>query len=292
MFQANKKTIESLTKAGALDSTAPNQDPKITRAHILANIDNAVDMAHMVAKEKEKSTGNLFGDDFSSVLSIKQKAPVAAKPLTQNELLGYEKEVLGLYFSGHPMSKYQSHLAQLHCTPIIDILEGRASGRLNVLGIITLFKKRQNKRKEEWAQMVIEDCTGSIMVNAFARAYANMSHKLAPNAILNFLGDIRVDDESARIELNLQDVSSVTDLISNIAKEFTIRIPADYPKNALQKLKTYLDMTRGTTTVVLEIPSKENPGQIHRIRTNKRILLHKGLLEYIENTMGNAWSFK
>lgn len=292
LFQANKKTIESLTKAGALDSTAPNQDPKITRAHILANIDNAVDMAHMVAKEKEKSTGNLFGDDFSSVLSFKQKAPVAAKPLTQNELLGYEKEVLGLYFSGHPMSKYQSHLAQLHCTPIIDILEGRASGRLNVLGIITLFKKRQNKRKEEWAQMVIEDCTGSIMVNAFARAYANMSHKLAPNAILNFLGDIRVDDESARIELNLQDVSSVTDLISNIAKEFTIRIPADYPKNALQKLKTYLDMTRGTTTVVLEIPSKENPGQIHRIRTNKRILLHKGLLEYIENTMGNAWSFK
>lgn len=292
LSQANKKTIESLSKAGALDSTSPGQDPKITRAYLLANLENAVDMAHLVAKEKEKNVGNLFGDDFSTVLSVKQKPDVKAAPLKQSELLAYEKEVLGLYFSGHPMAKYQPHLKQLHATPIIDILEGRASGRLSVLGIVTLFKKRQNKQKQEWAQMVIEDCTGSILVNAFARAYAGMSFKLAPNAILNFLGDIRVDEDSARIELNLQDVSSVTDLISNVAKEFIIRIPAGYSKNNLQKLRTYLDMTRGTTAVILEIPSKENPEKIHRIRTNKRILLHKGLFEFIEDTMGNAWDFK
>lgn len=293
LFQANKKTIESLTKAGALDSTVPNQDPKITRAHILANIDNAVDMAHLVAKEKEKSVGNLFGDDFSSVLSVKKAPPVKARPLTQDELLNGEKEVLGLYFSGHPMAKYQNNLAQLHATPIIDILEGRASGRLNVLGIVTLFKKRQNKKtKKEWAQMIVEDCTGSIAINVFPRCYENMSHKLGPNAILNFMGDVRVDEDSARLEIALQDVSNITDLIANIAKEFTIKLPKGYSKHALEKLRTYLDMTRGTTTVFLEVPSKENPEKYHRIRTNKRILLHKGLLEYIENSFGNVWSFK
>ncbi|MDD6152465.1 MAG: hypothetical protein PUC11_00745, partial [Elusimicrobia bacterium] len=100
------------------------------------------------------------------------------------------------------------------------------------------------------------------------------------------------DEDSARIELNLQDVSNVTDLIANIAKEFTIRLPADYSKQNLQKLKSYLDMTRGTTTVLLEVPSKADPKKIHRIRTSKRVLLHKGLLEFIENTIGNAWSFK
>lgn len=292
LFQANKKTIESLTKAGALDSTAPEQDPKITRANILANIDDAVDTAHMVAKEKEKSVGNLFGDDFSSVLSIKKKAPVKARPLTTSELLNYEKEVLGLFFSGHPMAKYQGNLKQLHCTPIIDILEGRAEGRLSVLGIVTLFKKRQNKMKKEWAQMVIEDCTGSIMVNAFPKAYENMSHKLGPNAILNFMGNVRVDDESARIEINLQDVSNVTDLIANRAKEFTVYLPADYTKNQLEKLKNYLDMARGATAVYLEVPSKENPAKMHRILTNKRVILHKSLLEFVENELGTSWSFK
>ena len=292
LFQANKKTIESLAKAGALDSLYPGQDPKITRANILANIDNAVDTAHLVAKEKENSVGNLFGDDFSSVLSVKKKDPIKARPLTQKELLFNEKEVLGLFFSGHPMAKYQDHLAQLKCTPISDILEGKASGRLNVLGIITLFKKRQNKQKKEWCQMVIEDCTGSISVNCFASAYETMADKLASNAILNFMGDVKIDDESARVEINLKDVSDITELIASAAEEFTIRIPANYPKFGLEKLKHFLDMTKGTTVVYLEVPSKEDPQKIHRIRTNKRILLHKGLLEYIENTMGNAWSFK
>ena len=140
--------------------------------------------------------------------------------------------------------------------------------------------------------MVIEDCTGSMAVNCFAKVYAELADKLAPNAILNFTGDIKVDDESARVELNLKDVSDITELIASAAEEFTIRIPAGYPKFGLEKLKHFLDMTKGTTTVFLEVPSKEDPQKIHRIKTNKRILLHKGLLEYIENTMGNAWSFK
>jgi len=126
----------------------------------------------------------------------------------------------------------------------------------------------------------------------FPRTFETIGALLAPNAILNFLGDIRTDADSARIELNLQDVSNITDLIANVAKEFTVRLPANYTKDELQKLKSYLDMTRGTTTVFLEVPSKEDPSKTHRIRTNKRILLHKALLEYIENAWGNAWTFR
>ena len=292
LFQANKKTIESLTKAGAMDSLHPDQDPKVVRPNILANIDNAVEMAHLVAKEKQESMGNLFGDDFSSVLSVKKTEPVKAHPFTQRELLFNEKEVLGLFLSGHPMARYQNNLAQLKCTPIADILEGKASGRLNVLGIVTLFKKRQNKQKKEWCQMVIEDCSGSIGVNCFASAYETLAPKLTPNAILHFTGDVRTDDESARLEINLKDVNDVTELIASAANELIIRIPAGYPKKGLEKLKHFLDMTKGTTAVYLEVVSKEEPHKIHRIKTNKHILLHKGLLEYIENTMGNAWSFR
>ena len=291
--QINKKTIESFAKAGALDSLYPQQDPRLTRANILANLDQTLETAHRVAKERQSNMGSLFGDDFSTMISLKQNTSIKAAALTRNELLGFEKEVLGLFFSGHPMEKYQPHLAQLHATPIIDILEGKATGKLNVLGIITLFKRRQNKKtKKDWAQLVIEDCTGSLPVNVFPRTYENIGALLAPNAILNFLGDIRADEDSARLELNLQEVSNITDLLSNIAKEFTISLPATYTKEQLQKLKSYLDMTRGTTTVFLELPSKEDPSKHHRICTNKRILLHKALLEYIENTWGNAWTFK
>lgn len=294
IFQANKKTIESLTKAGALDSLLPDKDPKEARAILLAGIDQAVDTAHLVAKEKQaNNTASLFGDDFGAMLSVKQpQNKQRVHPLTQSELLNFEKEVLGLYFSGHPMAKYQEHLAQLHATPIRDILDGKATGNLNVLGIITLFKKRQNKQKKEWAQFVIEDCTGSLPVNAFARTFEEFGHKLGPNAILNFSGKINVDDESARCELTLQSVGSVTDVLATAAKEFIVELPAKYTKDQLQKLSTYLDMTKGTTQVFLEVPTRADPTKKLLVRTHKSIFLHRALLEFIENTLGTSWRFK
>lgn len=293
LFQANKKTIESLTKAGALDCLMPQHDPKEARAILLSQIDQAVDTAHMIAKEKESCTASLFGDDFTAVMSLKKPEIKPVVPLTQNELLGFEKEVMGLYFSGHPIARYQEYLPRLNCVAIRDILDGKASGRLNVIGIVTRLKKRQNKKKEEWAQFVIEDCTGSIMVNAFARTWGQTGHKIAPNAILFFSGDVRVDDESARVEINLQDVGNVTELIANIAKKLTIRLLPGYSQSNLQKLKILLDAAKGVTKVYLEVPSKADPSKIHRIRTDKSIMVHRALLEHVENTLGNdAWRFE
>lgn len=294
LFQANKKTLESLIKAGAMDCLYPQKNAKESRALLLSQLDEAVDTAHLIAKEKESCTASLFGDDFSATMSIKKDKPRAqVRSLTQSELLGYEKEVMGIYFTGHPIARYQAYLSRLNCTPIQDILDGKASGRLNVIGIVTRLKKRQNKRKEEWAQLVIEDCTGSISVNAFAKTWAQTGVKIVPNAVLFFSGDVRVDDESARVEMNLQDVGDVTELMANVAKTFTIRLPADYPQPQLQKLKMLLDAAKGVTKVYLEVPSKEDPSKLHRIRTNKSILLHRALLEHLENTLGeNAWSFE
>jgi hypothetical protein len=85
-------------------------------------------------------------------------------------------------------------------------------------------------------------------------------------------------------------VDDIVHFIGSYAKEFIIRIPPNYTTDALQKLKAYLDAARGETQVFLEIASKSNPGQLHKVRLSKQIFLHKPLLAYIENTMGlDAW---
>ena len=137
----------------------------------------------------------------------------------------------------------------------------------------------------------IKGNSGYGIVNRERYRFYPRAHKIffEGNCVLD---DVKIDEDSARVELNLQNVSSVTDLIASRAKEFTVRLPANCPKAKLEKLKSYLDMTRGTTVVFLEVPSKAEPTQLHRIRTNKRILLHRALLEFVENHLENAWSFK
>lgn len=294
LFQANKKTLESLIKSGAMDCLMPDKDPKETRALLLDQLEDAVDTAHLIAKEKEECTVSLFGDEFSSMMSFKKKKDTTqVRPLTHAELLSYEKEVMGIYFSGHPIARYQPYLPKIGCVSIKDILDGKAAGYLNVVGIVTRLKKRQNKQKKEWAQLVIEDCTGSITVNAFSKVWEQVSHKVLPNAVLCFYGDVRVDEESARIEINLQNVGNVTELIARVAKQFTIHLTADYRPSHLQRLKMLLDTSPGATRVYIEVPSKADPSKTHRIRTEKHITLHAALLEHLENTLGaHAWSFE
>lgn len=294
IFQANKKTLESLIKSGAMDCLMPDKDPKETRAILLSQLDEAVDTAHMIAKEKERCATNLFGDDFSALMSVKKTPQIlSVPPLTQNELLSYEKEVMGIYFTGHPIARYQPYLKKLNCVSIKEVLEGKASGILNIIGIVTRLKKRQNKKKEEWAQFVVEDCSGSMMINAFHKTWVQVASKVTPNSILFLSGEVRIDDESARVEMNLKDISSMSEIIAGTARSFTIHLTANYPQLQLQKLKMLLDAAKGPTTVYLEIPSKEDPSKTYRIRTGKTIMLHRALLEHLENTLGeNAWSFE
>ena len=283
--QINKRTIESLTKAGALDSLYAGKDPKVLRADILANIDRALSEARLKEEEKQSGIASLFGEETSL------STPVKSVPLTEQELLFNEKEVLGLFFSGHPLAAYEKYLKLLGCTPIKDIVSGKAKGNLNVLGIVTLFNKKQNKQKKEWAKMTVEDCTGSITVNCFAKAYEELAPMLLPNAMLCFSGEVKEDEESARVELSLQQVDDIVHYVGSGAKEMTIRIPKDYPAELLRKLKIYLDAAVGRTVVFLEVPSKQNPEVRHRIRLGRQIFLHKSLLNYIEDTMGSdAWS--
>ena len=102
-----------------------------------------------------------------------------------------------------------------------------------------------------------------------------------------------MDDESARVEINLQDVAGVPELIGNIAKKLTIRLTPDYSQENLQRLKILLDAAKGVTKVYLEIPSKADPSKLHVIRTGKSIMIHRALLEHLENTLGNdAWRFE
>ena len=281
--QTNKRTIESLIKAGALDSLYPDGDPKAVRANMLANIDRAMEEARLNAEEQRSGFMSLFGEENLST-------PITATPFTEQELLFNEKEVLGLFFSGHPIAPYARYMEMLGCSSIKDILEGKATGNLRVLGIVTLFNKKQNKRKQEWVKMVVEDCTGAMTINCFASAYENLAPLLAPNAMLCFSGEVKTDDESARVEMSLQGVDDMVHYIGSAAKQLTIRIPKDYPANALQKLKIYLDAALGETVVFLEVFSKEDPAKRHRVRLSKQIFIHKSLLAYIEETMGpDAW---
>ena len=154
----NKKSLESMAKAGALDSF------KIERGQILANIDNIIRFA--AGNRKSKNNGpSLFGSSFSSSSSIKLDP---APPATSKEKLSWEKELLGFYVSEHPLEQHKEKLAKYSVRKIKDVSTLK-NDRLNVriAGTISQIKRYTTKTGQPMIFAKIADFSEPIEMMVF-----------------------------------------------------------------------------------------------------------------------------
>ena len=173
---------------------------------MLRNIDLAVESA---AKENSMYAGgqlDMFsvfgGEEFSSEPQFSR-----CDELPKNENLNFEKEVAGLYFSGHPLEEYKDVTNKLNCPKTIDLLEYLETKRenlidnqkVNFIGIVTSSKKKFTKRDEIMAFCEVEDLYGSIEMIVFPKVFAAHSGLLFAGSIILVEGRISVKDDEIKL---------------------------------------------------------------------------------------------
>lgn len=286
----NKRFLECCTMAGAFDSLYPNENPLQLRATLLANIDSIVQYALQIKEEKQIANTTLFGDGFVD-LTIQAKPPFKkVPPLTKTQLLNNERDVLGLYFSGHPLTRFKRHLQKFIKTDIASLQENPSIGNVEVAGIVARLKKRQNKQKQNWAQLVIEDESQSITANAFNRTWENIGGHVEINQPVIVTGEIRGDELSAKAEIIVSNIEPIINAIAKRALKIIIHLPSDYNKEDLFKLDDILKKSQGLTMVYMDF---EENGKKVLIKTSHKIILNSALVNFIEETFGTqAWDFE
>ena len=198
--ELNRRALECLIKAGALD------DLDMNRKEMLQNLDLAIESA---AKENDMYAGgqlDLFssfgGEEFSNT-------PVFARfeELPKNELLSFEKEVAGLYFSGHPLEAYREVSQALNCPKTIELQELADAERIKeidnkqvkFLGIVESTKKKVTKRDETMAFSVVEDLYGDLEMIVFPKTFVAYSGLLNSGNIILVDGKISVKDDQIKL---------------------------------------------------------------------------------------------
>ena len=126
--QANKKTFESLIKAGALDSLMPKLPPEKSRAALLTAMEKTLSRMGKVKEELASQQDSLFGGGLEMSFQSDTEESTPAEPLHEHTLLSYEKEVLGFFLSGHPLAKLERQLKMASDCSIDDVLQGKAMG--------------------------------------------------------------------------------------------------------------------------------------------------------------------
>ncbi len=206
MVVCNKRTIESLIKAGAFDSLGH------TRRGLVAVHEGAVDA--VVSDKRQEAIGqdSLFGglDDDGPSLSV--VPPVPEGEWDKQTLLSSEREMLGLYVSDHPLFGVEHILARAADTPIAALTadDGRPDGAtVTIAGMISSLQRKMTKNGNPWAIATVEDLDGAIEVLFFPQAYQTVSHVLAEDLVVVVRGRVNRRDDVPTIyaaELTLPDL--------------------------------------------------------------------------------------
>ncbi|MCL2849454.1 MAG: DNA polymerase III subunit alpha, partial [Micrococcales bacterium] len=245
----NKRTIESLVKAGAFDSLHPSR-----RALLLVH-EQAVDAVIAVKRKEAEGQFDLFADAFGPT----QEFTVAVPDIgdwDKKQRLAFEREMLGLYVSDHPLSGLEHILAGAADTSIAALVgdEERPDGSaVTIAGLVTTVARKMSRQGNPWAQVTIEDMEGSLDVLFFGETYVGYSSVLAEDTVLAIKGRVRRRDETVQLqamEVTVPDTSRADDAPLVIHLSATGCTPA-----LVERLREVLVTHPGTTEVHIRLAS-------------------------------------
>jgi DNA polymerase III subunit alpha len=190
----NKRTVESLIKAGAFDSMGHK------RRGLLQVFEQIIDTTLARRRERDQGVMSLFGElekDESSGFSAKIAIPDTE--FDKSQRLRFEKEMLGLYVSDHPLLGAEHALRRRTDGTIGEMAERGDQGSVALGGVITGLSRKFTKKGDPMAVFVLEDLQSSIEVTVFSRTMLEHGHKLVDDAVVIVRGRLESRDETPKL---------------------------------------------------------------------------------------------
>jgi DNA polymerase-3 subunit alpha len=249
----NKRTMESLTKAGAFDSL------KVPRQGLILVVDELVDRTLERRRELAVGVVSLFsaiGEDGRTDDWGGTEIEVPDLEFDRSTRLSFEREMLGLYVSEHPLLGVESQLRKLTSGTISDAREraeevGERGESFTIGGIISEVQLRTSRRGDTFARLVLEDLGGSIEVMVFAKAFAAAAGLLERDNVVTIAGRLEKRDDAVRFSahsVRRPDLAEIGDDVLCIRLDET-RMNAE----GIHRLKEILAANSGPTSVVVEV---------------------------------------
>jgi DNA polymerase-3 subunit alpha len=270
----NKRVLESLIKAGALDSLGE------ARAQMIQKLDGAMEFAQRVQRVKASGQTGLF-EMGTAAPAPSGEETVQLEEFSKDELLVMEKEMLGLYISDHPLRHVHDILTARVNVPLHQLMELPDKSPVVVGGIITGVKRTTTKGGSAMAFLSLEDLTGNCEVIIFPKTYEQVHYLLKRDAVVIIRGKVDVMEDQAKVLAervqSLEDADSVEPLPVVAVVRLTngedagaadghleggrdqmptlhVRVDASrFGQEGLHRLKGLLSMRTGNQPVVLHL---------------------------------------
>jgi DNA polymerase III subunit alpha len=318
---ANKRVFEALVKSGACDSLVVEGGPKPgvptdrplreVRARLFATIDGACDHGNRVQRNKDLGQVDLFGGgDDSSGQSLAPAPLPDVAPWSEIEQLNYEKEALGLYWTGHPIDRYAEDLRIYGAKTTADLLPkrapvddealnlaGEATGvmtaapstgngnghlveEISIGGIVSGLRPLKTRKGDRMCVFFLDDAAGSLEVVVFPEAFKQFGHLADTGQMVLVKGKFERDDESAR--LLASEIAPVEAVRERLARSVAIRLSTPpHDRATFEQLWDVFAQHKGDRRVAFDIELQDTDRRLRvkvdvnaqiRVRPSERLV--------------------
>jgi DNA polymerase-3 subunit alpha len=265
----NREVLESLIKCGAFDRFG-------TRKGLLAQIEAGLALAAQAQQERKSGQKSFFADDPTTPLL---KAPDGHDEFAKSELLRFEKELLGLYVSGHPLEPLEERLALLRTCTVQDLADYPEGKELSVGGRIDSLRVITTNTGKRMAFVRIEDLSGQVEVTLFPEIYERAKKLLKEDQLVWVRG--RTDRRANGVQIVAEEFLSLEE--AERAVELHISIDAEAVTEAFaHKLKEIFEASPGVSPVYVHLTGDEPV----TVRLGVHVGLTKALLAQLEALLG------
>jgi DNA polymerase III subunit alpha len=306
----NKRVFESLIKAGAFDSLVKGTQYEslpstALRPRLMAAIDAACEYGARAQRDREQGQGGLFGEvEQADAIADPAGAVVLpeAKPWTETEQLSFEKETLGLYWSGHPVDRYAAALREFGAKTVVELADAQPlaegeswgpGGRKPIEadtaigGIVAACRQLKTRKGDRMAVFTLEDHVGGVEVVVFPEAYQRAAGLVETGTLVLVRGKLEKDDETVRILAS--EIAPLDSVRERIAREVAIHLRKPADRGTLETLGEIFSRHRGDRKVSFEVETGEAPNRL-RVRVDVgsqiRVRPSPALINDIEQVVG------
>jgi len=275
--RVNRRVLESLIKAGALDSLGTH------RASLMASLSAALSAAEQHSRDFAAGQSDLFGG--GSVVSETVQRYVETPPWSDELRLEGEKETLGLYLTGHPIERFAEELKRITRGTIAELKPTRES-TVVVAGLVVAIRTMQTRRGDRMAFVTLDDRTGRLELAVFSDLFNGARELLAKDSLLVVEGQVSVDEYTGGFKMSAEKLYNMDSARAAFGRRVVIDVDEERAGNGfVAELSEILSPMRGTCPVYLKYRSEAAEAEI-ALGDDWRVQPSTAVLEQLQRLAG------
>jgi DNA polymerase-3 subunit alpha len=279
----NRKVLESLIKAGALDSLdTPGSSSAEKRAALLAMLEKVLQDVSARKRRQMLNQTSLFETETSPG-PLPSSSP-SETPDSRN-LLSDEKEALGFYLSGHPLESFREELRAMRVTGISELEKKRDNEPVVLGGVISAVRRTRDRNGREMGFVTLDDFEGSVEVTMFADVFVSYRGLILKNSPVLIQGKVSTR-EGERPKVLATELVTFETCRDEFIRGLHLELSEEWPESTLMSLKDALKEHPGICSVYLHVRDRNGTPGIHS--TKLRVNPSSALMERLRRIAGTT----